>query len=108
MSCRSCHLSKYNLLFSLRSLCLTKNYCSIECRLADDAFHDLCCKDHAVVDRRKKKKGGSVLKAEEAEKALKRSIQRYDLSFPEGKSLDDPKVFSDLLAKSKKDKRGKK
>ena len=54
------------------------------------------------------KKGGSVLKAEEAEKALKRSIQRYDLSFPEGKCLDDPKVFSDLLAKSKKDKGGKK
>ena len=100
--------SRYNLPFSLRSLCLTKNYCSIECRLADDAFHDLCCKDHAVVDRRKMKKGGSVLKAEEAEKALKRSIQRYDLSFPEGKRLDDPKVFSDLLAKSKKDKQSKK
>ena len=61
-----------------------------------------------MVDRRKMKKGGSVLKAEEADKALKRSIQRYDLSFPEGKCLDDPKVFSDLLAKSKKDKRGKK
>ena len=54
------------------------------------------------------KKGGSALKAEEADKALKRSIQRYDLSFPEGKSLDDPKVFSDLLAKSKKDKGDKK
>ena len=61
-----------------------------------------------MVDRRKMKKGGSVLKAEEAEKALKSSIQRYDLSFPEGKRLDDPKVFSDLLAKSKKDKGGKK
>ena len=58
-----------------------------------------------MVDRRKMKKGGNVLKAE---KALKSSIQRYDLSFPEGKSLDDPKVFSDLLAKSKKDKGGKK
>ena len=94
--------------FTLRSLCLTKNYCSQECRDADDAFHVLCCKDHVVVDRRKLKTGGNVLKAEEAEKALNRSIQRYDLSFPEGKRLDDPKVFSDLLAKSKKNKGGKK
>ena len=47
-------------------------------------------------------------KAEEADEALKRSIQNYNLSYPEGKRLDDPKVFSDLLSKSKNDKGGKK
>ena len=48
-------------------------------------------------------------KAEEADEALKRSIQNYNLLYPEGKRLDDPKVFSDLLSKkSKKVKEGKK
>ena len=56
----------------------------------------------------KLKKGGKVQKAEEADEALKRSIQNYNLSYPEGKRLDDPKVFSDLLSKSKKVKEGKK
>ena len=60
------------------------------------------------MSRRKLKKGGKVQKAEEAYEALKRSIQNYNLSYPEGKRLDDPKVFSDLLSKSKKVKEDEK
>ena len=41
-----------------RSLCKTKNYCSQECRDADDKAHKVCCKEGGQVEERKVKVGG--------------------------------------------------
>ena len=41
-----------------RSLCKTKNYCSQECRDADDKAHKVCCKEGSQVEERKVKVGG--------------------------------------------------
>ena len=41
-----------------RSLCKTKNYCSQECRDADDKAHKVCCKQGGQVEERKVKVGG--------------------------------------------------
>ena len=41
-----------------RSLCKTKNYCSQECRDADDKAHKVCCKQGSQVEERKVKVGG--------------------------------------------------
>ena len=44
----------------LRSLCLTKNYCSKECFAADEAVHAVCCKNVQDVNKRKVKIGGKA------------------------------------------------
>ena len=41
-----------------RSMCKTKNYCSQECRDADDKAHKVCCKEGGQVEERKVKVGG--------------------------------------------------
>ena len=53
-----------------RSFCLTKNYCSKECFVADEAVHKVCCKKLLDVEKRKVKKGGKV--------KLKRADQKVD------------------------------
>ena len=47
---------KTNNFICLRSLCLTKNYCSEECFAADEAVHAVCCKNKQDVDKKKVKK----------------------------------------------------
>ena len=44
----------------LRSRCLTKNYCSKDCFVADEAVHADCCKNKQDVDKRKVKIGGKA------------------------------------------------
>ena len=61
-----------------RSFCLTKNYCSKECFVADEAVHKVCCKNLLDVDKRKVKKGGKV-KLERANQKVE-DFQRNSLS----------------------------
>ena len=53
-----------------RSLCKTKNYCSQECRDADDKAHKVCCKQGHQVEERKVKVGGKE-KTEVADSKVK-------------------------------------
>ena len=64
--CDSCYLNG-PLKEVHRSRCLTKNYCSQECRNADDKFHNICCGQQGEVDKRKVKVGGKekVIKGNE-------------------------------------------
>ena len=61
-----------------RTFCLTKNYCSKECFVADEAVHKVCCKNLLDVDKRKVKKGGKV-KLERANQKVE-DFQRNSLS----------------------------
>ena len=70
-----------------RSFCLTKNYCSQECRDADQAVHTVCCKNLLDVDKRKWKGSGKA-KAEEAEEALKSHVSQYYQCYPNAQQLD--------------------
>ena len=58
-----------------RSLCKTKNYCSKNCRDADDQAHKVCCKKGNQTERRKVKIGGKK-KAEAADANLRRLVSR--------------------------------
>ena len=61
-----------------RSGCLTKNYCSKDCLLSDQAAHTVCCKlprSMDNVDQRKVKKDGRA-RAEEANKSLENYKRR--------------------------------
>ena len=72
-----------------RSICLTKNYCSKECSIADRSVHKVCCRDLLNVDKRKQKKGGKL----RVENSIK-SFEDWQMS---GK-LDNPGTeFSSLL-----------
>ena len=51
--------SSSNFVFT-RTFCLTKNYYSKECLVADRTVHTVCCKNLLQVDKRKVKEGGKV------------------------------------------------
>ena len=82
-----------------RSKCLTKNYCSQECRNADDKFHNICCGQQGKVDKRKVKVGGK----EKVIKANERVDMYVSAHIPA--SFDDPELEKELkkiIAKVKK------
>ena len=64
-------------MFSSRSICLTKNYCSKECSKADEAVHSVCCKNLLDVDKRKWKESGQA-KVEGAVQNLDNFCSRWE------------------------------
>ena len=87
-----------------RSFCLTKNYCSQECRDADQAVHTFCCKNLLYVDKRKRKKGGKT-KPEEAEQALKSNVRQYYQCYPNAQQLDG-KHLTEFVSKGSQSRKG--
>ena len=87
-----------------RSFCLTKNYCSQECRDADQAVHAFCCKNLLDVDKRKRKKGGKT-KPEEAEQALKSNVRQYYQCYPNAQQLDG-KHLTEFVSKGSQSRKG--
>ena len=100
--CDSCYLNS-PLKEVHRSKCLTKNYCSQDCRNEDDKFHNICCGQQRKVDARKMKVGGKekVIKGNER---VDRYAKAY-ISF--STSPDDPipeldKELKEIIDKVKK------
>ena len=91
-----------------RSGCLTKNYCSKDCLLSDQAAHTVCCKlprSMDNVDQRKVKKDGRA-RAEEANKSLENYQRRAQANLQQiGQNMFEAQ-FSQVLDKVKKVKIG--
>ena len=88
-----------------RSFCLTKNYCSQECRDADQAVHTVCCKNLLDVDKRKWKGSGKA-KAEEAEEALKTHVSQYYQCYPNAQQLDGKHLTEYVSKKGSQSRKG--
>ena len=92
------HISKTRLRVSLtRSICLTKNYCSAECSIADGAAHAVCCQDLLNVDPRKLKVGGKG-KVEHANEKL----EAWKAELLEGNGEQFSKNFTEVVSKVNK------
>ena len=94
--CDSCYLNA-PLKQTHRSRCLTKNFCSQACRDADNKFHDVCCGE-GKVEERKVKVGGK-------EKGIKGNarVDRYaDECIPKSRDPELKRELKRIVDKVKK------
>ena len=82
----------------LGSICLTKNYCSKECSIADKGVHTICCRDLLNVDVRKQKKGGKI-RVENSNKSFEDWQKRGKLDNP---GPEFSALFTEVVSKVKK------
>ena len=81
-----------------RSICLTKNYCSKECSIADKSVHNVCCRNLLGVEKRKQKKDGRV-RAENSNKNFEEWQKRGKVDNP---GPEFSAVLNEVVSKVKK------